>query len=113
LIRLATVTQIPRGSGKGFRVGSLHVALFHTEEGFFATGNICSHEHEPMADGWLEGHTVECPRHGAQFDLRTGEALTLPAIDPIEVFSLEIKGDEIWAAIPSDYLNPPGNEQST
>jgi nitrite reductase/ring-hydroxylating ferredoxin subunit len=110
-IRIAAVNQIAKGSGKGFRVGKLDLAVFHTTEGWFATGDICSHEHEHLAEGWLEGDKVECPRHGAQFDLRSGEALTLPAVDPIEVYPVEIKGDDIWVGIPTDYLNTPGSEK--
>jgi nitrite reductase/ring-hydroxylating ferredoxin subunit len=112
-VRIAAQSDIAKGNGKGFRVGGLEFAVFHTEEGFFATGNLCSHEHEPLAEGWVEGDKVECPRHGAQFDLRTGEALTLPASDPIEVFPLEIKGEDIFVAIPASYLNTPENENAS
>ena len=92
------------GQGKSFKVDKLELAIFHTEEGYFATSNICSHEYEHLHDGWLEGSLIECPRHGSQFDLKTGEALTLPATDPIEVFELKIEVDDIVVSIPEEYL---------
>lgn len=59
----------------------------------------CSHAEEPLVEGWLEGSVLECPRHGAQFDLRSGEPLSLPATDPIPVFAVEIRDGEIFADI--------------
>ncbi|HEY3294747.1 MAG TPA: non-heme iron oxygenase ferredoxin subunit [bacterium] len=103
-IRICSVKDIPKGEGKAFKVGSLDLAIFRTEDGYFASSDICSHEEEHLHDGWLEGHCIECPRHGSQFDLKTGEALSLPAIDPIEVYELKLEGDDIFVTIPEKYL---------
>lgn len=107
-IGICSKDKIPSGQGKSFKVGSLDLAIFHTEDGFFAVCDICSHEHENLHEGWLEGHVIECPRHGAQFDLKTGEALSLPATDPIEVFELKIEGEELIVSIPEEYLTSAG-----
>lgn len=58
----------------------------------FAIENRCSHEDTPLTDGDLDqtACSIECPRHGSRFDLRTGPALTLPAYEPIEVFGVEV-----------------------
>ena len=102
-VKLCRTTDIQDGRGKGFKVGMLDLAIFCHEGKFYATSNICSHEHEHLAEGWLEDSHVECPRHGAMFDLKTGEALSLPATEPIETFPLEIRDGEIWAGIPVYY----------
>jgi 3-phenylpropionate/trans-cinnamate dioxygenase ferredoxin subunit len=56
----------------------------------FAIENRCSHEDAPLAEGELDeqGCSIECPRHGSRFDLRTGRALSLPAYLPVEVFGV-------------------------
>jgi nitrite reductase/ring-hydroxylating ferredoxin subunit len=103
-VRVCDVNDIPAGTGKSFRFGKVFLAVFHTEGNFYATSDICSHEYELLSDGWLSGHTVECPRHGAAFDIRTGEAKSLPATVSIEVFPLEVRDNDILVAIPVKYL---------
>jgi 3-phenylpropionate/trans-cinnamate dioxygenase ferredoxin component len=104
-IKICETKDVAKGTGKSFRVGSLFLAVYNSEGKFFATCDICSHEHELLSEGWLDGHTVECPRHGSIFDLVTGEAKTLPATEPIEVFQVEIRGDDLMVGIPQEYLN--------
>ena len=103
-VKICKVNEIPEGRGRSFKVGSLDLAVFHSEGKFYATHDICSHEHEHLSEGWLEGPHVECPRHGAMFDLRSGEALSLPATEPIEVYPLEIRDGDIYVGIPNWYL---------
>jgi 3-phenylpropionate/trans-cinnamate dioxygenase ferredoxin subunit len=107
-IRVATTAEVPKGQGKSFKIGRLELAVFHTDDGFFATNDICSHEREHLGDGFLDGNTVECPKHGSQFDLKTGEALSLPATDPVEVYELTVQGDEIIVSVPEKYLTFDG-----
>jgi len=103
-VKICKSKDIPDGRGRSFKVGSLDLAVFHVEGKFYATCDICSHEHEHLSDGWLENHHIECPRHGAMFDLRTGEALSLPATEPIQVYPLEIRDGEIYVGFPEEYL---------
>jgi len=100
-VRICSKSEIPPEQGKSFKVGGLELAVFHTEEGFFAVCSKCTHEEENLSEGWLEGHVVECPKHGAQFDLKTGEALSLPASDPIDVYEVKLEGDDVMVAIPA------------
>lgn len=101
---ICKTADIPKGHGKGFKVGLLDLAIFHSEGKFFATSDICSHEHEHLAEGWLEDSHIECPRHGAMFDLVTGDVLSLPATEPIETFPIEVRAEEIWVGVPVWYL---------
>ena len=54
-----------------------------------AVHDVCTHALESLSGGWVEGETIECPRHGATFCLRTGEALTPPATKPLPTFAVE------------------------
>ena len=82
------------------RIGGNRIAVHHTPEGFFATGAMCTHEDESLIDGLLEGCEIECPRHMAIFDVRTGEVLCAPARDPLPTYSCEVRGDDVWILVP-------------
>ena len=72
------------------------VAIARSDDGdFYAINDICSHGEVSLAEGEIVGCEVECWAHGARFDLRTGEATELPAIDPVEAYSLRIDGERV------------------
>lgn len=73
------------------------VVLVRTEAGeFYALDNTCSHALASLADGWVEDDCIECPLHSAAFALNTGEALSLPATEPVGTHAVEVRGDEVW-----------------
>lgn len=73
------------------------VAVFHTEDGgFYALDDTCSHGQASLAEGWLEADRVECPLHGSEFCLKTGEALTLPATQPAGVHGVEERDGQLY-----------------
>lgn len=77
-------------------VGNLPICLVHADDGrFYAIEDRCSHENYPLSEGELHQYTVECPQHGSRFDVRTGEALNLPAILPVATFEAEVIDDEV------------------
>ena len=76
------------------------VALIKLKDGFYALHDICSHAEAYLTDGETEGHTVLCPLHGAKFDIRTGENLSLPAVTPVEKYAVKVDGIDILIAIP-------------
>lgn len=94
-VTVARVGEIPTGGVKVARVDDQAVALFHLEDGYYAIEDACTHDGGPLARGRLEGGVVECPRHGARFDVRTGAALTLPATSPATTYPVRIEGDAI------------------
>lgn len=71
------------------------ISVFHTEEGLFAVDDTCTHQDASLADGWVEGCTVECPLHESCFDLRTGAASGPPAKKPVRTHRVEVRGDDI------------------
>jgi len=96
-IRVATVDEVPPGTGK--LVMGLHakpIALFNVEGAFYAINFICPHMGGPLASGRLTGTVVACPWHGWTFDVRTGQACALPCTEPLRVFPVTVEGDEVF-----------------
>ncbi|MDQ4075881.1 MAG: non-heme iron oxygenase ferredoxin subunit [Chloroflexota bacterium] len=101
LVTVAKTSDVPPGHAIVVDVDDLEIALAYVEgEGFFAIDNICTHDGGPLGEGALQGAAIECPRHGALFDVRSGEALTMPAILPVRAYRVEVDGDDIKIAIP-------------
>jgi len=75
------------------------VAVFNVEGTLFAISDTCTHAEASLSEGRVSGETVECPLHGACFDLRTGEALTPPAIEPVQTFRVLAQEDVIYVEI--------------
>jgi len=71
-------------------VDGIAVAVFNLEGEFLAIEDQCSHEESTLSDGEIEGETIICPRHGAKFALRTGEALSAPAYEPVATFRVRV-----------------------
>ena len=97
--------EIPVGQFKPVQVAGKRLLVCHTADGFHAIDDTCSHDDGPLADGWLEGNAIECPRHGARFDVATGKVLCLPAAVPINAYPVRVQGDEVQvnlnAAVPT------------
>jgi 3-phenylpropionate/trans-cinnamate dioxygenase ferredoxin subunit len=70
--------------------GDTRIAICHTGEGYYAVDDVCSHDGGALDQGELFGDRIECPRHGAQFDVKTGRALTLPAVRPIASYPVRV-----------------------
>ncbi|WP_158888003.1 non-heme iron oxygenase ferredoxin subunit [Amycolatopsis anabasis] len=66
------------------------VALVRTGTGIYAVADRCSHDDVELSDGFVDGDTVECPAHFSQFCLRTGAALTMPAVEPVETWTVAV-----------------------
>ena len=99
-VTVARVGDVPEGGVKVVRLEDQPVALFLVAGVHYALDDLCTHDGGPLADGVLDGHVIECPRHGARFDVRTGEVLALPATAPVTAYAVKIEGDEIkvgWA----------------
>ena len=88
------MTQIPfdsltSGRPMQIEVDGNPVCVTRVGDEVFATSNICSHAYAELSDGEVNGYVIECWLHGANFDLRTGNALTLPAVEAIETYRVE------------------------
>lgn len=94
-VTVARVGEIAAGDMKIVRIGDTPVAVFHLEDGYWAIEDVCTHDGGPVAEGPLDQGVIECPRHGARFDVRTGKVLCFPATAPVPTFAVRVVGDEI------------------
>lgn len=76
--------------------GDAAIAVFNIDGELYAIEDVCTHDGGELAGGPLEGFAVECPRHGAKFDVRTGEALCAPAYLPTAKFPVMVEADAVW-----------------
>ncbi|MGI0006534.1 MAG: Rieske (2Fe-2S) protein [Nitrosotalea sp.] len=72
------------------------VCVANVEGKFYAINNICTHEGGPLNEGTLSDYEVECPWHGARFDIRSGEVKSPPAESPVSIYEIKVEGDNIW-----------------
>src|SRR3974390_2273458 len=98
-IKVLTLSELPPGAKKVVEVEGRTIALFHVEGGLYAIDDVCTHDGGPLAGGVFTGWEIECPRHGAGFDVRTGRPLSMPAIEPVTVHPVEVRGDDIFVAL--------------
>jgi 3-phenylpropionate/trans-cinnamate dioxygenase ferredoxin component len=95
-VRVASTADIPEGKLKAFEIGSASIVVAHTDDGYFAVANECTHDSEPIASGRIRGHEIMCTRHGARFDLKTGDVTAPPAIVPIDTYQVKVDNGEIY-----------------
>ncbi len=90
---------VAAGSGKLFEVDGHRVAVFNLNGEFFAIDDICTHEEASLSDGAIDNDTVECPWHGALFNIKTGAALTMPAVTAVRTYAVKVEGDQVWVDV--------------
>ena len=98
-LTVARAGDIPVGQFKPVIVEGKPLLICRTETGFYAVDDTCTHDHGPLAEGWLEGNAIECPRHGARFDVTSGKVLCLPAAISIRSYPVKVEGDEVKVRI--------------
>jgi 3-phenylpropionate/trans-cinnamate dioxygenase ferredoxin subunit len=94
--RVIDVTEVPDPGKTLVEVEGDMVALFHVDGQWHALDDVCTHDGGPLADGELRNHTISCPRHGAKFDVRTGAALTMPAVRPTRAHEVRVEDGGVW-----------------
>ncbi len=101
-VRVAAIGEIPDPGKTLVEVDGEMIALFHADGQFYAIDDVCTHDGGPLADGELRNHTIACPRHGAKFDIRTGAALTMPAVRPTRAHDVKVEDGGVWVRLRSD-----------
>lgn len=94
-VAVAKVSEIEEGVVKVVRVGDAPIGVTKVEGELFAFADVCTHDDGPVAEGELDEYIIECPRHGAKFDIRTGKVKQLPAVVPIPVYGVKVEGDTV------------------
>lgn len=99
-IAVGTVLDLPAGNRLFVEIDGQPIVVFNIAEEFYAMADSCSHDDGPLGDGRLNNHEIICPRHGARFDVRTGEALALPAVVDIPVYPVRVRDGQIEIGLP-------------
>ena len=97
--RACALSDLPVEGVIGVDVDGEPVAVARTEGEVYALRDVCSHAEEPLSEGEVYDHTIECYLHGSCFDLRTGQPTGLPATEPVPVYPVKIEGDDVLVAI--------------
>jgi len=97
MIEVCSLEELPPGKVRLVRVEDLEIGVINCRGTIYAIEDRCSHDNGPLAEGELdqESCTIECPRHGSRFDLRTGKPKTLPAYLPVDTFPVIIEDNVI------------------
>ena len=94
-VDVASFQELTPGQAVKVEVQGTPVCLVRVKDEVFAVHDICTHALESLSGGWVEGDRIECPRHGAQFSLRTGDAMTPPASRAVPTFPVEVRDGRI------------------
>ncbi len=98
--KVAEECDLAVGTAKVVEAGGRRIALCNTGEGFHAIDDICTHDGGSLDQGTLEGFAIECPRHGARFDVRTGKVLALPAVRPVRTYPTRVTAGAVEVEVP-------------
>ena len=91
--------DIPPGAIKRVDVDGVEVLLCNVGGEIYAVEDVCTHDGGPLDQGELDGCRIMCPRHGALFDVTTGVALTLPAIEPLPTYGVRVDGEDVFVDV--------------
>ena len=95
-IRVCTVAELLPGEFQVAWDGDMPIAVYNIDGEYYAVEDTCTHDGGELAGGELHGFEVECPRHGARFDLRDGSVMAPPAVVPIQVFPVRVEEGVIY-----------------
>jgi 3-phenylpropionate/trans-cinnamate dioxygenase ferredoxin component len=98
-VKVAACDELPQGGKKLAEIDGRAIALFHIDDGYYAIDDVCTHDGGPLAEGELSGCEIICPRHGARFDVKTGRALSMPAIEPVTAHSVSVRADGVYVSV--------------
>lgn len=99
--RVAAVGELPPGAWRTLEIDDTLIAVFNLDGEYYAVENVCTHEYAELTEGEVRGGVVACPLHGAEFDLRTGEALSPPAYEPLATFEVRVCEGAVEVRAPS------------
>ena len=96
--RVAALSEIAPGTTKRVELAGLGMLLCNVDGSVYAIEDVCTHDGGPLDQGELEGACVVCPRHGATFDVRSGDP-TMPAVMPVATFPVDVRGDDVYVEL--------------
>jgi len=107
-VEVAALTDLPAGTQRSTRIGPLRVLLCHAREtgAIHAIENQCPHALQPLEGGELRHGAIQCPKHGARFDLASGFPLNSVTNRPVRIFAVKVEDDRIFVALQSGTCGP-------
>jgi 3-phenylpropionate/trans-cinnamate dioxygenase ferredoxin subunit len=101
-VEIAPADELPSGERLFVELGGKMIVIFNIAGEYFAIADVCSHDDGPVGEGDLEGFSITCPRHGAQFDVRSGKVLQMPAVVDIPAYPVQLRDGKIFIGIPKE-----------
>lgn len=98
-VKVARTGEVAEGRAKVVEANGQKLALAHAGGEYFVLEDLCTHDGGPLGEGELFGDLIECPRHGARFSVRTGQAVTLPAVLGVKTYPVKIAGEDILVQV--------------
>ena len=99
---IAPASELPNGERLFIEMDGKSIVIFNLAGQLFAIADLCTHDDGPLGDGDLEGYNIVCPRHGAEFDIRTGQAVQMPAVVDIPAYPVKVLDGNIWLGLPKE-----------
>lgn len=96
---VCSAEELPAGERLFIMFGDTPVVIFNIAGDYYAIADVCTHDDGPLGEGDLEDHEIVCPRHGARFDVRTGEVQSLPAVKGVPSFPIRVRDGMIEIGI--------------
>ena len=101
-IEIAPASELPNGERLFVDVGDRPIVIFNIAGQLVAIGDTCTHDDGPLGDGMIEGFNIVCPRHGAEFDVRTGKVMQMPAVVDIPAYPVRVVEGMVQVGIPKE-----------
>ena len=98
--QIADLSELASGEKLYVEIGDLELVVFNIAGEIFAIGDVCSHDGAPLGEGEIEEFEVVCPRHGARFNIRSGKATELPAVEDIPAYPVRMINNQIEVGVP-------------
>lgn len=99
-IAVGAEADLPNGERLFLEIDGEPIVIFNIAGNYYAIADVCSHDDGPVGEGRLEEYTIICPRHGARFDVRNGEVLSLPAVVDIPAYPVRVNQGQIEIGLP-------------
>lgn len=87
---ICAIEDLPPGERLFIELDDDPVVILNVDGSYYAIADVCTHDDGPLGDGEVEDHQIICPRHGARFDIRNGEVLTLPAVQDVRSYPVRV-----------------------
>lgn len=99
-VRVASNEDVSEGQVIVVEARGKRIAVCRSNGVLYAIDDRCTHDNGPLGEGELIEGEIECPRHGARFDIKTGKAMCLPAVGAVKTYEVDIREGDIWIGIP-------------